>query len=127
MKKEAREKQLKDAERSTPKRPMSAHAARSALTKPPAPPTAEQIEDEKKMAMRRAIVDKLREEVVEKYWLAGPHARRLWCILVCFVHRTKLTVYLWKCLRNFLWYLQVVNRLYYILISFLSVYLFSCC
>lgn len=67
MKKEAREKQLKDAERSAPKRPMSARAARSALTKPPALPTAEQIEDEKKMAMRRAIADKLREEVVGKY------------------------------------------------------------
>lgn len=67
MKKEAREKQLKDAERLQSARPMSARAARSAMSQKPvvaAPQPSTNPEDEKKMAMRRAIAEKLRQEVI---------------------------------------------------------------
>lgn len=65
MKKEQREKQLGDAEKSGPKRPSSARAARSAMRQPPEE-SAQAAEDEKKLAMRRAIADRLRQEVIGK-------------------------------------------------------------
>ena len=64
MKKEQREKQLGEAERTGPKRPSSARAARSAMKQPPEAGHSE--EDEKKLAMRRAIADRLRQEVIGK-------------------------------------------------------------
>lgn len=67
MKKETREKQLQDAERSQgSKRPVSARAARSAMNDRPAEQTAASAENDRKMAMRRAIAEKLREEVIGK-------------------------------------------------------------
>lgn len=69
MKKEAREKQLKDAERLQSARPMSARAARSAMSQKPnlaAPPPSTNPEDDKKLAMRRAIAEKLRQEVIRQ-------------------------------------------------------------
>jgi len=66
LKKTAREKQLSDAERSAPtKRPVSARAAKSALRNDGAGEANPQ--DDRKMAMRRAIAEKLREEVVGKH------------------------------------------------------------
>lgn len=69
MKKEAREKQLRDAERLQSARPVSARTARSAMSQknvvPPAQP-AVNPEDEKKLAMRRAIAEKLRQEVIRQ-------------------------------------------------------------
>ena len=63
MKKQQREKQLNIAEK-TSKRPSSARAARKAMEmQQPAPPSEE---DEKKMAMRKAIADKLKLEVIGK-------------------------------------------------------------
>ena len=62
MKKEEREKKLKDFEKSNPKRPQSARAARSALQEK----TTAAKEDEDKMAMRRAIAKKLQEELIGK-------------------------------------------------------------
>jgi hypothetical protein len=68
MKKEAREKQLQDAEQSQhgSKRPVSARVARSAMQDDSPEKSKESAENEKKMAMRRAIAEKLREEVVGK-------------------------------------------------------------
>ena len=63
MKKEAREKQLGLDVQAQPKRPASAKAARSAMKGGDMPVTSE--EDEKKMAMRRAIADKLKREVIK--------------------------------------------------------------
>ena len=62
MKKEAREKQLGSELKSQPKRPQSARAARSAMQNE----LSAKAEDEKKMAMRRAIADKLKQEVIGK-------------------------------------------------------------
>ena len=62
LKKQQREKQLNTAEKTT-KRPSSARAARIAMQ---ATPPAQTQEDEKKMAMRRAIADKLKMEVIGK-------------------------------------------------------------
>ena len=66
MKKEAREKQLQEAERTQSKRPVSARAARSALSKGDAGVgnSKAKAEDDKKLAMRRAIAEKLRQEVI---------------------------------------------------------------
>ena len=64
MKKETREKQLGAAAKSQPQRPQSARAARSAMKN--GPETAGNKEDQKKMAMRKAIAEKLREEVIGK-------------------------------------------------------------
>ena len=63
MKKEAREKHLGVEVQSQPKRPASARAARSAMKGGDMPATSD--EDEKKMAMRRAIADKLKREVIK--------------------------------------------------------------
>ena len=66
MKKDAREKQLRFAEREhASQRPVSARAARSALQAPPAA-AAHTPDDCKKMAMRKAIAEKLRQEVIDK-------------------------------------------------------------
>jgi len=66
MKKEAREKQLRDAERdAASQRPVSARAARSALQSS-GPQAAASAENDKKMAMRKAIAEKLRHEVIGK-------------------------------------------------------------
>jgi hypothetical protein len=67
MKKEAREKQLEEVERTKGvMRPVSARAARVALHSSPAQQSATSVENEKKMAMRRAIAEKLRQEVISK-------------------------------------------------------------
>lgn len=70
MKKEAREKQLRDAERDRGlHRPVSARAARSALHASAAAAQHSQqrsAESDKKMAMRKAIAEKLRQEVIGK-------------------------------------------------------------
>lgn len=68
MKKEAREKQLLDAEQTQgSKRPVSARAARIAMRDQPAAASSEvSAENERKLAMRRAIAEKLREEVIGK-------------------------------------------------------------
>jgi len=66
MKKEAREKQLREAEHDRGShRPVSARAARSALQAPAQQSTAS-VENDKKMAMRKAIAEKLRQEVIGK-------------------------------------------------------------
>jgi len=66
IKKEAREKQLREAERDRgSQRPVSARAARSAL-QTPAQQSAASVENDKKMAMRKAIAEKLRQEVIGK-------------------------------------------------------------
>jgi len=68
MKKDAREKQLVEAERTQQgsKRPVSARAARSAMRDGPEEQSQASAENERKMAMRRAIAEKLREEVIGK-------------------------------------------------------------
>jgi len=67
MKKEAREKQLREAERDRGShRPVSARAARSALQGSSAQQSLHTAENDKKMAMRKAIAEKLRQEVVGK-------------------------------------------------------------
>ena len=66
MKKEERKKQLGKAEKENPKRPQSARAARSALAQQEPAEAAISEEDEKRMAMRKAIADKLRAEVIGK-------------------------------------------------------------
>jgi len=64
MKKEAREKQLREAERGrASQRPVSARAARSALQHHQ---SAGDADTDKKMAMRKAIAEKLRQEVIGK-------------------------------------------------------------
>jgi len=66
MKKEARERQLREAERDRgSQRPVSARAARSAL-QASAQQSAATAESDKKMAMRKAIAEKLRQEVIGK-------------------------------------------------------------
>ena len=68
MKKEAREKQLHEAERDRGlHRPVSARAARSALHASAAQHSQDRsAENDKKMAMRKAIAEKLRQEVIGK-------------------------------------------------------------
>jgi hypothetical protein len=67
MKKETREKQLGAATKSQPQRPQSARAARSAMSKAPSEtPVAPSEEDQRKMAMRKAIAEKLRSEVINQ-------------------------------------------------------------
>lgn len=69
MKKKEREKQLLKAERMQPQRPMSARAARSALSKSNETmkaPAQSSPEDERKLAMRRAIADRIKAEVMGK-------------------------------------------------------------
>lgn len=67
MKKEAREKQLHAAERDYGShRPVSARAARSALQASVGQQSAASAENDKKMAMRKAIAEKLRQEVIGK-------------------------------------------------------------
>ena len=68
LKKAAREQQLGEAARDQPKRPASARAARSALRDDGGAggDSALSPEDQRKMAMRRAIAEKLRAEVVGK-------------------------------------------------------------
>lgn len=62
-KKEEREKLLSRAETDGPKRPCSARAARKAIDEP-IQTGAQAKEDEKKMQMKRAIAEKLRQEVL---------------------------------------------------------------
>lgn len=67
MKRKEREKQLITAEKSQPQRPASARAARAALqqggTQQPKRPSPE---EEKKLAMRRAIADRIKSEIMGK-------------------------------------------------------------
>ena len=62
-KKEEREKLLKRAENDGPQRPCSARAARKAIDEPHQT-TPQDREDEKKMKMKLAIAEKLRQEVL---------------------------------------------------------------
>ena len=64
MKKQAREKQLRDVAQT--ERPQSVKVARSIMAKGPDAglPDRKGEEDAKKLAMRRAIADKLRQEVL---------------------------------------------------------------
>ncbi|KAJ8309028.1 hypothetical protein KUTeg_013902 [Tegillarca granosa] len=67
MKKKEREKQLLTAEKSQPQRPMSARAAKSALSKSGGPESSSKQlspEEEKKLAMRKAIAVRLKSEVL---------------------------------------------------------------
>jgi len=68
MKKEAREKQLGEAERDVgSQRPVSARAARSALHAAAGTQHSPRSADaDQKMAMRKAIAEKLRQEVIGK-------------------------------------------------------------
>ena len=67
MKKEAREKQLRETEQDCGShRPVSARAARSALRTAAAQQSPHSAESDKKMAMRKAIAEKLRQEVIGK-------------------------------------------------------------
>ncbi len=66
MKKQERQKQLGVAEKANPDRPRSARIARTAMHHEPLPPTADVEEDRKKMAMRKAIADRLKAEVIGK-------------------------------------------------------------
>lgn len=66
MKKQAREKQLGETTSQRPQRPQSAHAARSAMAGKA--DSTKSAEDEKKIAMRKAIAAKLKAEVIgDKY------------------------------------------------------------
>ena len=68
MKQKEREKQLLSAEKQNPKqRPSSARAARSVLKQGGAGPNAPKADD-KQLAMRRAIANRLKEEVIGKPW-----------------------------------------------------------
>ena len=60
MKKDKREDQLKDAVKKQPQRPASARAARNAMG---GAATASQ-DDERALAMRRAIAEKIKQEVM---------------------------------------------------------------
>lgn len=65
MKRKEREKQLLSAERSQPQRPASARAARAAMKQTGnADGKSTSPEDEKKLAMRRAIADRLKSELM---------------------------------------------------------------
>ena len=66
MKKQAREKQLGAASSQQPGRPQSARAARSAMTAQGAGDGTED-DDAKKLQMRRAIADRLKQEVIGKH------------------------------------------------------------
>lgn len=67
MKKKEREKQLLAAEKSQPKRPMSAGMAKSAMQEGPSNESDKlSPEEEKKMAMRKAIADRLKAEMLGK-------------------------------------------------------------
>ena len=67
MKKEAREKQLRESEQDHgSQRPVSARAARSALQAPTHQQSQATADTDKKMAMRKAIAEKLRQEVISK-------------------------------------------------------------
>ncbi|XP_057315377.1 cilia- and flagella-associated protein 36-like [Hydractinia symbiolongicarpus] len=65
MKKQEREKQLSEYTKSQPKRPSSARVAKQAVTGEIAAP-APSAEDQKRMAMRKALAEKLKKEVVYK-------------------------------------------------------------
>ena len=64
MKRKEREKQLLTAEHSQPQRPASARAARAALNQGGEGKKAADAEDEKKLAMRRAIADRIKSELM---------------------------------------------------------------
>lgn len=65
MKKKEREKQLLSAEKNSPARPGSARAARAAFDGQTQPESNKPSpEEEKKMAMRKAIADRLKAEVI---------------------------------------------------------------
>ncbi|XP_022332498.2 uncharacterized protein LOC111130096 isoform X1 [Crassostrea virginica] len=67
MKKKEREKQLLAAEKSQPKRPMSARMAKSAMQDGSTNESDKlSPEEEKKMAMRKAIADRLKAEMLGK-------------------------------------------------------------
>ncbi|GFR66891.1 cilia- and flagella-associated protein 36-like [Elysia marginata] len=68
MKRKEREKQLLTAEHSQPQRPASARAARAALGQGGNGQNqkAANAEDEKKLAMRRAIADRIKSELMDK-------------------------------------------------------------
>lgn len=68
MKRKEREKQLLSAEKSQPQRPASARAARAALQQGEAPPKPPRLspEEEKKLAMRRAIAERIKSELMGK-------------------------------------------------------------
>ena len=66
MKRKEREKQLLSAEHSQPQRPASARAARAALSQEGdgKDKKGANAEDEKKLAMRRAIADRIKSELM---------------------------------------------------------------
>lgn len=67
MKRREREKQLLSAESSQPTRPASAQAARNAMRRTePEPEPSEPTEEEKKLAMRRAIASRIKSELMGK-------------------------------------------------------------
>ena len=66
MKKKEREKLLLSAERSQPQRPVSARAARAALNQDNRLTKTVNPEDEKKLAMRRAIANRIKTELMDK-------------------------------------------------------------
>lgn len=63
-----REKQLSSYEKSTPARPKSSRAARTALSQAPTtlPPAPEKADNQKTMEMRKAIANRLKAEVIGK-------------------------------------------------------------
>ena len=69
MKRKEREKQLLSAASDQPARPASARAARNALRQPEAPAEpAAPSEEEKKLAMRKAIANRIKSELMGKKW-----------------------------------------------------------
>lgn len=67
MKKNEREKHLLSAEKAAPSRPKSARAARSALSmKKEDAKAGPNAEEQKQLEMRRAIANRLKQEVVGK-------------------------------------------------------------
>ncbi|XP_005098604.1 cilia- and flagella-associated protein 36 [Aplysia californica] len=67
MKRKEREKQLLTAEKSQPQRPASARAARAALKHSEESGAAQSnAEEEKKLAMRRAIADRIKSELMNQ-------------------------------------------------------------
>ncbi|KAL8590290.1 hypothetical protein ACOMHN_006406 [Nucella lapillus] len=66
MKRREREKQLLSAASSQPARPASARAARNSLRQSEAAEPAGQSEEEKKLAMRKAIANRIKSEVMGK-------------------------------------------------------------
>lgn len=67
MKRREREKRLLSAASSQPARPASARAARSALSQPDAvAESATPSEEDKKLAMRKAIANRIKSEVMGK-------------------------------------------------------------